>query len=389
MLHKGVYLLFTCRTHDELTKYSINKCGNISFDSELYIKKMDDDNIDLLRKYVLKYIPLKLNGINNELSKSKKDSIISTLIDKADYRLLHLKIIKELIQSNKNIDLCDLPSTDQLFNYYLEQLHQNYGEKFYNQIVQILCIISTAFENLTTNEISYLLGEHVISFKLIAYLLDLRGLLQIERSERGNVFSIAHGKIKYFINKRFLNNIKKLMRGWLYNLLVQTKIEYINDGDIYLHSYIIDYIKCYNMNLLIKIKDVDIIRMIAYTNNVKELDQYNKNRKIGILSFGLEIALIQNRLENYLLFISSVETKLFDKLIERRMMIDDKYLNEIKMNYKKYYCEEMHLFYRALYTTLYLRNQYNISRKIAEYIYKSNNNGYELLNLINIYKGHN
>ena len=72
MLHKGVYLLFTCRTHDELTKYSINKCGNISFDSELYIKKMDDDNIDLLRKYVLKYIPLKLNGINNELSKSKK-----------------------------------------------------------------------------------------------------------------------------------------------------------------------------------------------------------------------------------------------------------------------------------------------------------------------------
>ena len=135
--------------------------------------------------------------------------------------------------------MCDLPSTDQLFNYYLEQLHQNYGEKFYNQIVQILCIISTAFENLTTNEISYLLGEHVISFKLIAYLLDLRGLLQIERSERGYVFSIAHGKIKYFINKRFLNNIKKLMRGWLYNLLVQTKIEYINDGDIYLHSYII------------------------------------------------------------------------------------------------------------------------------------------------------
>ncbi len=235
LLEEGVYILLTNRTKDEITSYTENKFLAIQKKASFLITRKSQENINVLRSFVYKYILKDENQENIE-------SILTLLYDKADYRMLHMYMIKELLTIG-NVSIDNLPNTEDLFDFYLKNLENKYGEKYFQHIIQLLIIMATQYEELTISEISYLVGEEGLSFKLLAFMLDLRGLIKSERDIRGNKYSLAH----YEIKEKIKNNIhaKTVITEVLspvHSLLdCYEQVGDLNDGESYLLGYALNY----------------------------------------------------------------------------------------------------------------------------------------------------
>jgi len=190
LLSEGVYILLTSRIHAETKKYTKKKIKELTITEQASLERKNPKNITILKGFASKYI-LK-ESIKDE---KELQSTLTLLYEKADYRLLYLYMIKELLTIGE-IEIKDLPSTKDLLEFYLKNLESKYGSKYFQHIVKILLLLATEYEELTTSEISYLFCEENTSFKLLAFLLDLRGLLKSQRDLRGNKFSISHQEIR-------------------------------------------------------------------------------------------------------------------------------------------------------------------------------------------------
>ncbi len=224
---QGVYLLLTCRTENELVPFIQNKLGTLEFTDCLCVQRESIHNIRLLTSYIKSQI------------KRKEPKEIATLLGKAENRFLYLKMLKELLSIHQESVHDKLPEGKALFENFLKHLHAAYGEKFFAGVIRLLCILATAFEPLTVKEISYLYGEERLTFKLLAYLIDLRGFLKVERSYRGSLLSLGHENLKELVKEDYKQPILELIEEWGKHCTMLTK-EYINlksDGEVYLFTY--------------------------------------------------------------------------------------------------------------------------------------------------------
>jgi tetratricopeptide (TPR) repeat protein len=279
MLSEGVYILITCRTNEEIVHYTSEKIKSLQIKTQKSYYKNSEENITLLNKYINK-------NVNTHYTKE--------LLELVDYKFLYLKLVKELI--NDDLPGDKLNFKGEIINYYFSKMEHIYGSKFYNEFIEILCIISVS-RPLTFSQLSYLLGESRPSFRLLNYLLDLRSFLKIDRSYRGNLISIQHKEIRDEIIKANTSLIKKKVSNWV-DELIQTECENIdfdNEGLIYQFSFILDnkdFFSFEDYNRIFSVDFCDKLDFIAKKLN-GDMKEHIRERLSSVYS---QILLIKHKL---------------------------------------------------------------------------------------------
>lgn len=241
LLDDNVYIVLTARTEKELedNMFITNKINQLELTDSIIITRMDNSNKETLTSYIKKNILFE-----------GEEEYIELLLEKSEFRFLYLKALKEMYSDFQSID--KIPEGSKVFNCYLKKLENMYGPKYFSKIINTLLIISTAAEPLTTREICYLLGEEKRTFRFLAFISDLRGLLNIERSYRENLISISHSEWKKILEEEYFENICSLIKEWCNKIddLKNKTLELDNeayDGELYLLSNIMTYLNNYNL----------------------------------------------------------------------------------------------------------------------------------------------
>lgn len=195
-LPNNIYILLTSRVESENTEYLNKKIGNIKFSSKLEVLRDNIENTNILKTYIKKNL-----NINDE-------TIVTEILKKADNRFLYLRPI-EYILRYKELD------SENIFTQFMDILRNNYLERYFKQIINMLVILAIARDGLTLNEISYLATDQQIDFKTLAYLSDISCLLSLKRTYRGTVISLAHAEIMVYIIRNYRNNIDTVIENWI------------------------------------------------------------------------------------------------------------------------------------------------------------------------------
>src|SRR5690606_8048512 len=119
--------------------------------------KQNNQSKEVLERYIKKQL--------KNVDPAKTEHILN----QSDFRFLNLRMVKELLLT-KNDKTIDLTNQQHLFEHYLETIEKSYGKKFFQKLIEILCIVSTAYTPLTLNELTYLLGDDFPTFRLLANL---------------------------------------------------------------------------------------------------------------------------------------------------------------------------------------------------------------------------
>lgn len=295
MLYEGVYILLTSRINKELSSFSKDNLGKFTFTEQFIYTRDHVQNRDVLISYLQKEL------LSNGKVTQEHEQMFDELIEKAENRFLYLKAIKELLVTYKgDIKVKDLPRGSELFNFYLDKLHGMYGKKFYENLLRILFIVSRAFESLTFREISYLSGEEKPTFTFLAYLLDLRIFLKVDRSYRGNLITISHDEWKKLILEKYEIEIDQLTRGWLEDILYlketsqQMNWESVeSDGEVYLIANAFNYLKLINdqnvRNQFYNHSFVEFSHQLANYIRENSVVKYQRERRIQLLNQQLMI----------------------------------------------------------------------------------------------------
>lgn len=95
------------------------------------------------------------------------------LIALADDTFLNLTMYLQLVKSGLATDrLAKMPNAE-LLQFYMDRLHDIYGDKLFNDALKVLAVVLTAQEPLTVQEIAALSGRGDPDLMLLAYMKDL------------------------------------------------------------------------------------------------------------------------------------------------------------------------------------------------------------------------
>lgn len=271
---ENVYILITCRSDNEISLYTKEEISKLQFTHKEVVKKENRNNIETLTKY-----------IKDNITQEKK--IISEILQKSDNRFLYVKMAEIFIDKKRIKNTYQqLPQYKKMYDRYMEKLKGHYGKKRRKKILNIIEVLAIAYEPLTFREIMYLIGEDNPSYDIVAYFEDLKYILKSERVVgRDTVYSIVNEDMKQQIinsNKdRIQNSIKRYLKMFDENMdsqdeLVKNlkknmdmskkdRIKYEkdlqlfavynneqNDAEIYILTYIVQYLEDYCDNREIK-----------------------------------------------------------------------------------------------------------------------------------------
>lgn len=252
MLDEDVYLLYTCRTNNEISPFTKEKLKQIPLTIDPKIVFRDEkSHVDSLVNYIRKKV-FHIEKDKQQLT-ADQQNLANEILTKTDGRFLYLKAAKELLTA-KNENINSLPYGKDLFHYYLEQLQFLYGNKYFKNIIQLLSILATSKDALSIKEIAVLMGEERPTYQLLAYLVDLRGFLTVERSYRGNLFSVSHTEWKELLDEKYREIIIQIIEDWV-NRIEVFEVGHINwelnefDGYDYLFANLFRYIGQYNLKM--------------------------------------------------------------------------------------------------------------------------------------------
>ena len=194
-LEKGVYVFYTSRHEKELPVEMANRINRITIDDEY---RVFSDNKEY-RNLILRYAKTEMM---DRYGKDKSSQEYKILAKKADYSFLKLRLYMPVYCSGKAMEWSVLGDERSMFEKFLVLLKNNYGEKFYSLHVKPLLVIFSIFvDGLTFKALSGLLNGKENDFMLLAVLNDLKGVLSTERSNDGNIYSLA--------NEEYVNCVRR------------------------------------------------------------------------------------------------------------------------------------------------------------------------------------
>lgn len=231
MLPENFYILLTCRDAKELNynpDIFLKELG-VSGNNKLIINRQNDNYKQVLCKYIDENI---------------KDINIHELLDKADYRFAYVSILVKVIENTPTENRESILKEHNIIKPFIEMVEKNYSPKYAECLYDILYNIAIAPEPLTIKELSYLLGDNKISFGLLGFINDLKGILKFERSYTYNKISLANdiymaGIFEILeekdpdINIRNSNRAMDLFKD-IYNEFVSNGEDIEGDGQTYL-----------------------------------------------------------------------------------------------------------------------------------------------------------
>lgn len=295
MLNEGVYLLLTCRTNKEISAFTKAKLKKLKPTRTLEVIRSDQKMIQTVVAYI------EHNLKNNIFENNPK--IKDWIIEHSEGRFLYIKPIIEILKLGSDITIKDIPKGEELLSFYLQKLSSLYGEKYFLRLMELFTVIGTSFEPLTFKEISKLVGEEQPTLKLLAYLLDIRGFLRVERSYRGNLISISHEQWKETLTNTYTSNVQPLLTEWieLTDQFLDDEINWHedeNDGFTYLMAHLYDYVRTFapdNKEFTEKVENhYYTFALIAQKLSKHTTIEYQRIRTLQLYSKALEILVSWN-----------------------------------------------------------------------------------------------
>lgn len=365
-LDEGVFLLITSRTDEEIITYTKEQLAKLEFQDKKIIKKNSKENIETLKSYISKF---KLVA---------DDSQIEDLIQKADYRILYLNMLKDILLSCK-INFEDIPSNEYIIDFYLLEIKKKYGEKYFQTIFDILIILASQLEELTIKEMALLNNDSGVSLKLLASIFDIRGFIKKTRNFRGSLLSLNHISLVEYFNKTYLEEIKLLVS----NLYKEIEKAYHDDeADIYKMAYLQYYENIYNLNLSSNLDSKKILEFILKTTNTD-------GRIIKITTFLINKLIKQGDIKLMADYLKQLDKMILQNSIETKMN-DDNFIhfivNNIESLLKEYDISKYNLF-KVLYINFYKYSDKNIAFKIIDFLILKDEKFDDILNYISMCKG--
>ena len=367
MLDEGVYILITSRTKSEITNYTQKKLYTIEFDKECSVHKKSIENITTLKQYIKKY------------KISENEVAIELLIQKADYRILYLNMLKEIILAFK-INLEDIPENEDIIDFYLNNIKSRYGEKYFQTLFYFLLILASLKEELPLRELAALNYDAKINHRLLANLFDLRGFVKKTRSEKGNLFSLNH----ILLTKYFMKHYFEELQAYITQLYRDISLFSTQDNaDIYKLAYLREYESDYKLSLSSELKSSFVLKFLL------EIEQSTSPRVLLISTLLLEILLKEKNQSNLINSISKLNKGLINQVLKLHIKKHD-FLLFIEKNIDtllKNYTIEQYQFFKALYINHYQYKNKKIAFKIVSYLMQKEENFEDILNYISMCKG--
>lgn len=233
-LADGVYILLTSRLAEELPPHFRGAEVLEKVTESLSVDRQRPEYRQILLDYVKRNI---LDETGSERSIEP-----STLLEKAEWRFLYVRLYRDLLRSYGHERPQTLPGGGELLERYLERLRRLYGDKFRGRTTTLMAILASAYEPLTLQEIAYLSGREEVDFLMLAHLADLRAFFKTERSYRGNLVSL-HAEWKAAAKRLLQPAIRELAAGWIEDCasMPQDSLDAENEGMTYLLSRLGEY----------------------------------------------------------------------------------------------------------------------------------------------------
>ena len=198
-LEDGVYIIYTTRFSDEDTvaedvRPHIDRVVK-GADDVIEIRRDSEMNVSVLREF------LNRRDTKHRLNETMRDD----LIQKADFRLLYLKIFVEFNDIIGNEEL----SEERIISEYLGRLFGRYNAINKKLAADFLAALAT-FGEVTLDEYFDYISMDDITYRFIGVLNDLSPLLSSYSSAEGRVFMLANKVYKDYILKTYSAEIVKL-----------------------------------------------------------------------------------------------------------------------------------------------------------------------------------
>lgn len=251
MLGENVYILYTCRTYEEIKDHSgllqflseikfeqvLEFCADSAYavpdrtgsvpgeDSGTYRQSREgyfekDNHIG--RQEGAAGAAVDYNEMNNyreavyqylaDIYEKENCSFTRDDLERAakyfEYRFSSLAAYKELCSKSPVFLDCYKNDKD-LFAAFLEQIHEKSTDAYANGIENLLKILAWAGEPITLQELEYLSGQDFFAGDLASMLHDVGAFISISRSSRGNLYGYSHAQWREAVLMKFGDGIRE------------------------------------------------------------------------------------------------------------------------------------------------------------------------------------
>ena len=202
-LEEGIFILVTARVDDELQPAIRRRIADLAATRRLAITRSDPANLGPLETYLRK----------TKTPKALWDHFLAI----SERRFLYLRTLVGAMTLFEAKRPEELPRGGAMIEAFLDNLGRIYG-RHSEHLYDIASALAYAYEALSVEEICFLVGERYPSLRTSAFLRDLSGMLRVDRSDRGNVYSIGHEEVATALRHRFLVRQEILVRPWVDSL---------------------------------------------------------------------------------------------------------------------------------------------------------------------------
>jgi hypothetical protein len=373
-LEDGVYVLVTARTTQELPGGIRDQLGGIRFTEVLSADRYHQIGDELLQGL------LRGSGL--------AESFWPKCLELSDHRALYLRTLLNAVQFLDAGESLTLPSGSELAWALIDKLRGVYGVRHFHHLTNILAVLAFAYEPLTLEELCYLLLEPHSTIRTAAFLGDVRGLLRLDRSPRGNLLSLAHEETSRFLRTRFSEAHKELVQTWL--VIAATQGDAASRRLTPEHSYIFAHIVDYQRDNGIEL-GADAARqlardMVAFLSEQSDAHSLAAERARQIAVNALEVLSASRDAVCYFETASQLSSTLLIPALERRLQENDQMLPLIAAP-DAIGRAESYDFYRALAVAAYRAERFNIAVQVADSVCQATGLARDLATFAIVLKG--
>ena len=196
-LAEGIFLIFTSRIDDQLKEFSRKILSEIDFDERLLILHDNIDYCEALKDLIKKYTDSD-ETIGSKILSLSKGKIMNVWPLISAYNHLGEK---GLVQAEKGL---------------LGYLLSIYGDNYFQEIMRIIYALILAQTPVTMKVLSHLIGENDITFKQLAYIGELKSIINIDHNTDGYLLSVTRPElIDYVESDDCAEGLDKIKNNWI------------------------------------------------------------------------------------------------------------------------------------------------------------------------------
>ncbi|WP_240421196.1 hypothetical protein [Paenibacillus periandrae] len=220
MLDRGIYILLTSRTGEQLTNSKKSQLVGMHFDKTIVIQRT-----------ALQYRELLIKFIRSRTKSNAADEDVLLNVSGGKFIFLQILLKAYVEYGLEGVD--NLPVMAE--QHYLSILQKLYGDQYYNNMLRMLLSIILSPLSLPIKLLSRLCGEEEISFRFLCFLQELRPLVDVQRSGKGNILSFHRAESVGRISDQYQGLKEDLISNWwseLRALSIQSKGRAFEEDDL-------------------------------------------------------------------------------------------------------------------------------------------------------------